>query len=386
MRVLLTVERFTPRFGGTERYAVDLARGLASSGVSVQVAAQTYDEVPKGVEVIPIHPVPWPKGLRVFDFGKRAGRLYPEFDVVHGLVKTWGVDVFHPHTGSHRASLNALRESRGSEAARWASGLTHLLSPKQAVFRWIEAQQYGPARVKVFVAVSRMVARDMERLHGVARDDIRVLHNPVDAARFHPGTDGDREAIRKRHGIEADGFLALFVAHHFRLKGLDILLRALARLGEAGPRLLVLGRGRGAPYRKMARALGIADRVVFAGEREDPEAYYRGVDVFLHPTFYDPCSLTVLEAMASGLPVVTTTRNGASELMAHGTEGYVLEDPARDDHLASVVRELADPGLRREMGKRARERAEALDPRAHMEAILEIYEDVVRAKRSPSGL
>ena len=380
MKVLLTVERFTPRFGGAERYAVDLARGLASWGVSVQVAAQTYEEVPEGVVVIPIRPVSWPKGLRVYDFGKRASRLAREFDVVHGLVKTWGVDVFHPHTGSHRASLKALRESRGSEAARWAAGLTHLLSPKQAVFRWIEAEQYAPARVKAFVAVSRMVARDMERLHGVAPDDIRVLHNPVDAERFHPGTEGDRETIRNRHGIEAGGFLALFVAHHFRLKGLDVLLRALGRLGDAGPRLLVLGRGRPAPYRKMAHALGIADRVVFAGEREDPETYYRGVDVFLHPTFYDPCSLTVLEAMASGLPVVTTTRNGASELMDDGSEGFVLEDPARDDRLASRIRDLADPGLRREMGKRARERAETLDPRAHLEAILGIYEDVVKAK------
>ncbi|MHC4599523.1 MAG: glycosyltransferase family 4 protein [Planctomycetota bacterium] len=385
MKVLLTVERFTPQFGGAERYAVDLARGLASSGVSVQVAAQSYDEVPPGVEVIPIRPVPWPKGLRVYDFGKRTARLQPEYDVVHGLVKTWGVDVFHPHTGSHRASLHALRESRGSEAARWAAGLTHLLSPKQAVFRWIESQQYSPAHVKVFVAVSRMVAEDMVRLHGVARDDIRVLYNPVDATRFHPGDDGDRETIRKRHGIETDGFLALFAAHHFRLKGLDVLLRALGRLGEEAPRLLVLGRGRPAPYRKLAHALGVADHVVFAGERGDPEAYYRGADVFLHPTFYDPCSLTVLEAMASGLPVVTSTRNGASELMAHGKEGFILEDPARDDRLASLIRELTDVGLRREMGRRARERAETLDPQAHLDAILTIYEDVAKVKGRPGG-
>ncbi|MHC5039726.1 MAG: glycosyltransferase family 4 protein [Planctomycetota bacterium] len=390
MRVLLQIERFKAEYGGAERYAVDLARRLVEAGVEVHVAAESFGECPKGIQTHRITPFPFPKGLRVADFGRRCALLSQGFDVTHGFVKTWAVDVLHPHTGSHRASLEGLLESQESPFRRCGAKMAQAFSMKQAVFRWIERRQYQGGGVKRFLAVSRMVAEDMKVRYGVPADRIRVLYNPVDPTRFAPGSLEDRHRVLPRHGIDPSEYVCLFVGHHFRLKGLGVLFRALARLGESSPKLLILGRGNRKVFEGKARSMGLSDRVVFAGETAEPELYYRSADVFALPTYYDPCSLTVLEAMASGLPVITTSRNGAAELIQDGREGTVLPEPGRDDLLAESLRALTDPTKRAEMGRYGRERALTLDPHEHVQEILRIYEDLSPssprkgARKSPS--
>jgi UDP-glucose:(heptosyl)LPS alpha-1,3-glucosyltransferase len=381
MKVLLCIERFDPSYGGAERYAADLARGLAGAGLEVTVAAEAFRDVPEGVRALPVEPLRAPKALRSWDFARRCALLSPSFDVSHALGKVWGTDILHPHGGSHRASLRGLSRSIESAPARWASGLLRAASLRQAAFRRIERELYRPGRARTVLAVSRMVARDLETLHGVPPDSIRVLYNPVDAGRFRPEASCARDRLRSRFGIPPDAVVCLFVANHFRLKGLCPLLRAAARLGRDAPTILVLGRDGKGPYERMAARLGLQGRVVFAGTSPEPEEFYGASDVFALPTFYDPCSLTALEAMASGLPVVTSRWNGASELIEHDRDGLVLEDPSRDDLLAEFLLGLRDPARRRALGGRAREKILGLTPGAHLRAVMNVYEEVVKAKR-----
>jgi UDP-glucose:(heptosyl)LPS alpha-1,3-glucosyltransferase len=244
----------------------------------------------------------------------------------------------------------------------------------------MEARMFGPGGARAVLAVSRMVAADLAEIHGVPPGRTRVLYNPVDTARFHPGVVSARGRIRALHGIPRGALVCLFSAHHFRLKGLYPLLRAAARRGPKAPFVLVLGGGRKARWERLAVRLGLGDRVVFAGSSAEPEAYYGAADAFVLPTFYDPCSLSVLEAMACALPVVTSRWNGASEWIEHGREGWILDDPSRDDLLASALEELEDPGRRRETGGRARARVLGLSPEAHLESVLNVYGDVMAEK------
>jgi len=211
-----------------------------------------------------------------------------------------------------------------------------------------------------FVAISDMVKRDMTQWYPFSEDRVRVVYNGVDLDRFHPGNRRYREEIRKRHGI-GEAVVLLFVSNNFRMKGLDHLIKAVARLKPKTPypiKVLILGRDRQEPYRRLAGRVGLAGEVLFVGSTDEPEKYYGAADLLVHPSFYDACSLTVLEAFASGLPVITSSCNGASGMMQQGREGFILSDPGDEKDLEEKIALLLDPGLREQASLAARALAE----------------------------
>jgi UDP-glucose:(heptosyl)LPS alpha-1,3-glucosyltransferase len=124
---------------------------------------------------------------------------------------------------------------------------------------------------------------------------------------------------------------------------------------------------------------------VFAGATADAYAFYRAADFFVLPTRHDPCSLVVLEALAMGLPVISTKQNGASEIMTPGFHGFVLD--SADDHpaLVAAVRALLDPATRARM----RAACLALRPRLayehHLDTLLSIYQQVLQLRAVPTN-
>src|SRR5262249_23639013 len=141
--------------------------------------------------------------------------------------------------------------------------------------------------------------------------------------------------------------VALFAGMNYRLKGLEPLLYSLQRLGSFSHfRLLIAGSSETHAFEKLAQRLGVTNRVRFIGYCEDMRNAYFAADFFLHPTFYDPCSHVIPEAMACGLPVVTSRYNGASELLHPPREGYVVENPHDHAHLAWCIEQLIDPTRR----------------------------------------
>jgi UDP-glucose:(heptosyl)LPS alpha-1,3-glucosyltransferase len=196
-----------------------------------------------------------------------------------------------------------------------------------------------------------MVKADIISYYAYPADRISVVFNTVDLDRFHPRM---REVYRAQKraelGVGADSILLLFAGNNFRLKGLETLLRALPLLTAQFPnrdfRLLVAGRGRPRRYRSLMKKLGISARVIFTGPLSPMEHYYAAADIYVHPTFYDSCSLTVLEALAAGLPAVTTRFNGAAQVIASQEGGMVINDPADAAELAAAVALYADPEKR----------------------------------------
>jgi UDP-glucose:(heptosyl)LPS alpha-1,3-glucosyltransferase len=131
----------------------------------------------------------------------------------------------------------------------------------------------------------------------------------------------------------------------------------------------------------MARRAGAAQAVAFLGSVLDPVPYYAAADVYIQPTFYDPCSLVVLEALASGLPVVTSCCNGAGELLTEGVEGHVIDDPADHEQLADCLRPLLDASLRQRMATAARELVLRHSLARNCQQILDVYEEVAARHR-----
>ncbi len=226
--------------------------------------------------------------------------------------------------------------------------LGRVVSPKQWINGWIEDAPYKRKNCHQIIAISDMVKQDMIRWYGIPENQISVIYNGVDIDRFHPRNRRYREEVRRRHGIE-DEFVILFVSNNFRLKGLRSLLQALPGLQKEGSpafKLIVLGRDRQNSYLRLAKKLGILGKVVFAGSTDEPEKYYGAADLLIHPTFYDACSLTVLEALSSGLPVITTLSNGASGIMTSGREGFLISDPRDRQTLVQKISVFFDPEMR----------------------------------------
>jgi len=165
------------------------------------------------------------------------------------------------------------------------------------------------------------------------------------------------------------------------MKGLVFLTRALAEIKrENSPsfKLLVLGRDHQDPYSGLAREVGIFEEVIFAGSTDEPEKYYGASDLLVHPTFYDACSLTVLEALASGLPVVTTASNGASGVLCHGEEGWVVGNPKDGEELKRGIAYFFDEKRRHEASNRAREKAEIYSEKANFDRVITIFNEALQ--------
>ena len=157
-------------------------------------------------------------------------------------------------------------------------------------------------------------------------------------------------------------FVILFVSNNFRMKGLDYLFKALAKIKKEDllPLKFDLREGRQNPYLRLAKKMGISEEVIFVGSTNEPEKYYGAADLLVHPTFYDACSLTVLEALASGLPVITTLSNGASGRISQGEEGLVIEEIRAGDELRTAIKYFFDDEIRKQASNRGRSKGRGL--------------------------
>jgi len=362
IRLAIGIQEFSPRWGGAERYLVDLCLRMAVEGHEVHVYAEQWREEDPRIHFHRVKTVRFPKSLRLLSFAVRATQAIREggYDVTFGIGNTLEADVLQPHGGVHWAWFWRSLRAYDHPLLWFIKFLGRVLSPKQWVSGWIENSPYRKRKLPVIVAISDMVKGDMMRWYHIPEDRIQVVYNGVDVDRFHPKNRQYRDEVRKRHGIGEEAVI-LFVSNNFRMKGLSFLMKVLAGLKKRTSvpfRLLILGRDRQEPYRHLASQIGISGEIVFAGSTDEPEKYYGAADLLVHPSFYDACSLTALEALASGLPVITTATNGASGIVHQGREGYVLSDPRNQQDLEEKISLLLEPDRRAEVSRNARTLAE----------------------------
>jgi UDP-glucose:(heptosyl)LPS alpha-1,3-glucosyltransferase len=395
MRLALNYQRIDPARGGAETYVVDLCHRLVRAGHQVDLYAESWREgvLPDRVRCIAVPSTGRTRLERIWSFGRNSETALRQvaYDCTIGLINTWYHDVIIPQGGVHAGSLEASAKRFPAGWRRAVYVLGKKAQPKHWVYQAIEQKQYDPAQGAIVVAVSQMVKDHVNRHHHVARSRIRVIPNAIDPERLivqQPGA--VRCRVRNELGIGPKDLVGLFVGHNFRLKGLQPLLLALAERRARNPggrpiRLLVCGNGAIGPFRRLAARLGLGESVRFAGFYPDIRGAYRASDFFVQPTFYDPCSLVVFEALACGLPVITTSCNGASELMTDGREGSILTAPDALGELVVALDHMADDEIRHSMGVHALAlgRAQSLD--THVARLVKVFEEVAttKARRGP---
>jgi glycosyltransferase involved in cell wall biosynthesis len=246
-------------------------------------------------------------------------------------------------------------------------------------------------RLRRVTAVSEALARELTEAEGLPAARIEVVPNAVDASWFEPPGAGARERARRAMGVAAEGPVVGAVGRLEPVKNHALLLHVAARLMERLPglELVLIGEGNErARLEGLARELGIGDRVRLLGLRRDVRLLLRGFDVYCLSSLSEGIPLTVLEAMASGIPIVSTAVGGVGEAIRPDREGVLIAGappdsrrPASDfdrqyieRYAGAVERLLHDADLRRRLTGRARERAASL---FSVPAVCRRYEDVL---------
>ena len=302
-------------------------------------------------------------------------------DLIHDFGTGWYCDVFQPFGGSGPAQ----RERSLSLAPAWSQSLQRELWPVWPGHHGLESlwtRQYVNDG-RLFVVPSRRTAEDLGQWHGVPRQRIRRVYSGVDTVHYCPfHRESYREPVRRRLQINDDTLLVLLVTDDPRVDGLQTSLRAMSLLSSrrVPVRLLVAGlKRRLAPARRVA-SMRLSGNVVFASPSEDLIPLYAAADVYVQPTLSDPNGVGVLEAMASGLPVITTEFNGISERVTEGREGFILERPGDFEALASHINALRDPSVRATMGQDARQLALRHTVAQNVQELTAVYDEAIRSQ------
>ncbi len=369
MRLGIVRQRYTP-FGGAERFVERAIDALVERDVRVSIYTRGWPQEHTGrVELIVCNPFYVGNLWRDAGFARavRAALARDRPDLVQTHERIEGCDIFRAGDGVHRAWLGE-RVRTGGRAERIAIAVN-------AHHRYLldaEARVFAHPGLRAVICISRMVKEDILAHFRVPEAKLHVIYNAVDPREFSPAVRDDRAATRGRLGLAERHVAFLLVGSGYARKGVPAAIRALARLpGDA--RLIVVGRDKNPMrYRALARRAGVGGRVIFAGPQRDPRPFLGAADVFVLPTVYDPLGNAVLEALACGLPVVTSLRCGAGELVVAHDAGFVC-DSIDDAALASRMHRFLDAALRAETSLRARSAVAALTPDAMTSALLDLY-------------
>ncbi len=347
------------RRGGVERVLFECAHFLSGRGHDVTVFANEWEDsdAPIHYEYVPIQKRP--AFLKPLSYFRQATRQIKtsEFDVLntHGVVcPTGGVQLVH---SLHRAWLERSRTMRGPlSAARWKQNL----NPIHPILLHLESLHFAQRRYRKLIALTPQVKSDLHRLYGVPPDDVIVNPNGFSPAEFSPEKRAARRnEMRARFGLTPNQTVLLFVANELERKGYTALLEALRQLSDPHVRLLVVGRSDAAAAQRLAELKGVSKQVIICGPTQDVGGFHAAADLFVLPTQYEAFCLAILEALGSGLPVVTSRIPGAEDAILPGINGELVDDPKNAEMLAAALAPLLDPDRRAALSAAAPESVRA---------------------------
>ena len=294
------------------------------------------------------------------EFASFAFKSYQELkhfksDIVHvHSTASLSQDIITAHS-CHKASLIKIDDMK-KNVSRYHY-FRSLVSPFNMVSAAIEKIQYRKANFKKIIAVSSPLKQELIDFYRIKEDNIVVIPNGVDLETFSPHTE-QRLKIRRKLGFKEDDIIILFVSHRFANKGLDILIKAISSAGNKKIKLLIVSGDDAAQYLKLADGLGILNRIKLYGMTTHPETAYRASDIFVLPSYYEAFGLVTLEAMASGLPIVTTNVGCAPDLISDTHDGFVVPTPPDADKISEIIDALCrNDSVRKKIGANARNKA-----------------------------
>jgi UDP-glucose:(heptosyl)LPS alpha-1,3-glucosyltransferase len=374
MKIAILRKKYTFH-GGAEGFSQSLITQLSGAGHEVHIYAIAWTGVLQARNVY-FHKVPavtFNSFLRDLTFALSSKRQVARdhYDVIQSHDKTLCQDVYRAGDGCH---IEWLRQ-------RWRrTGLFGRLSMFLNPYHWLilglERSIFHKHRYRKIMAISEMVKKNIIENYGVPADDIVVIYNGVDLERFHPkNKERYRQEVRRQYGVTDTEFVTLFVGSGFERKGVKYLLDA-AELLDVPVTIMIVGKGSEEKFRHGVRK----QRVIFCGPQKQIERYYAAADAFVFPTIYEPFGNVHLEALASGLPVITTKNSGASEVIEQGRNGFVVKTPEDIRAIAEGMQKLLDRDLLRAMAGEARRTAEKFTFERYTGEIMGLYSGIMKEK------
>ena len=371
MRLALVRQRYSA-YGGAERFIERALGALGGQGVAVTVLAREWIGAPGGL--VRCDPFYVGRLWRDWSFARAVCREIARrpFDLVQSHERIDCCDIYRAGDGVHAQWLENRRAALGP-----LRRLGLALNPYHRYVLAAERRVFASPRLRAVICNSRMVRDEIRARFGTPQERLHVIYNGIDTEAFHPRLrEAHRSAMRHKLGIAREAPVHVFVGAGFERKGVFPLIKALALSRRRDAHLVIVGRDKAqGRAERLTGSLGIASRVHFAGAQEDVRPWYAAADSFVLPSLYDPFPNAALEAMACGLPVVTTPQCGTAELIVEGVNGFVVEALAVDalaDRLARL-----DVLTAHEMGGRARERVEGFSLQSMAERFLTLYRSLV---------
>jgi UDP-glucose:(heptosyl)LPS alpha-1,3-glucosyltransferase len=319
-RVALVRSRYDPA-GGAERFVQSAIASLRAQGASLTIVTRHWpDNDGSAIVIDPFH-----AGSLWRDWGFAraacAELARRRFDLVQSHERIACCDIYRAGDGVHAQWLEERSRVQGP-----LQRIATRLDPHHRYVLAAERALFTSPRLRAVICNSEMVRSEIAARFGTAAEKLVLIRNAVDGSTFHTGLGSEMgAAVREQLAIPQAARVAVHVGSGFERKGVGTLLRAVAAAGTK-PWAIVVGRDkRMEGYRALAARLGVAERVRFIGAASDVRPYLAAADVFVLASLYDPQPNAVLEAMACGLPVVTTTKCGAAELLRPGESGSVRD-------------------------------------------------------------
>lgn len=371
MKIALAHKRLELR-GGAERVLYLTAEGLRDRGHEVHLFCQRF-RIPPPLGVFG-HCVPgftWPRTARLLTFAFLAPRMIAKYDcdVVMSFDRLVKQDIFRSGGGPHKIFLKKMMKNGGIWKALW-----YYISTYHRLALLIEKRQLRSQASRKIIAVCEQAKREIIDAYGTSEEKVLVVHNGVDHERFHPRLRSDRgEHMRRELGIPANHRVVLFLGTGFRRKGLGRLLRLWDRGELAGIYLVVVGNdAKLLHYRKQ---WSNKQNVIFVGPQTNVEDYYAAADLLVLPSIQEAFGNVVLEALASGLPVITVPGVGAMDRVDGELKEGILINPDDPQELKTKILRLLDPIRWPSLSLKARQMAEKYTWTAYLDQIEESLYD-----------
>jgi len=371
IRLAIVRQKYRPD-GGAERFIARALEALDQQALDLNVITREWQGQQQPNWHLHIcNPSKWGRISRERGFAEAARSLWQreQFDIVQSHERIAGCDIYRAGDGVHQRWL----ELRG----RLMPGWRHKLLLANRYHRYVMAAEeamYRAPELKAVICNAEMVKQEIIQRFGVSSDKIHVIYNAINTTQFTPADAATRAALRHKMSLPADASVLIYVGSGFERKGLAAAIRAVA---DTNRYLLVVGKDKAEKrYQALATQLGCADRIRFVGMQASTLPWYQAADGLLLPTLYDPFPNVILEAMACGLPVITSTTCGGAEFIQSGRNGYVcdaLDIPA----LRDAVMALPEHALDSNMAQAARQQVMASTPQRLSQQLVSLYQQIL---------
>ena len=372
MHITLIRQRYNP-YGGAERFLSRALGALDNAGIKVSLLTRDWEAI-EGIDVIRCNPFYLGRLWRDWSFARKVCQQIKtvETDLVQSHERVVCCDIYRAGDGIRKVWLE--QRARGQS---WATQIYLRFSLYHNYTMRAEKRLFESSRLRAVICNSYMVRAEILQHFKIDESKIHVIYNGLDTTLFHPDIKLKNNALRAQWNIPEHANVFVFVGSGFERKGMLQILRAFTGLSE-NSYLLVAGRDkRERFYLEEAVRLGITDRVKFLGPQKDVLSCYAVADAFVFPTLYDPFPNVVLEAMACGLPVITSTKSGAAEVVTDYQNGFVCD--AYDlQGLQNAMQILCEKDAAKAMGTQARIVAERYDLKTMAEHLTALYENLLK--------